>query len=160
MTYEYKSLLRTPPSLSHQPLPRTQSLLSLRMHSSILVATIAASAVAFPHMRDANPDVLQKAAEIAARVPSKLTARQSIPNDPLGFSKAQTNCGPTPCVTFDEADQLVSVTGQNAYASPAPDEIRGPCPGLNAAANHGYLPRSGIVSLEETIAGLGAGKHS
>ena len=111
-------------------------------------------------MRDASPDVFQKAAKLAARVPPKLTARQQIPTDPLGFSKAQTNCGPTPCVTFSEADQLVSVTGQNAYASPAPDEIRGPCPGLNAAANHGYLPRSGIASLEETVAGLGAGMRS
>ncbi|MCJ1333363.1 hypothetical protein MMC10_010058 [Thelotrema lepadinum] len=126
------------------------------MHFSILVAAMAASAHAFPHMRDASPDVFQKAAKLAARVPPKLTARQQIPTDPLGFSKAQTNCGPTPCVTFSEADQLVSVTGQNAYASPAPDEIRGPCPGLNAAANHGYLPRSGIASLEETVAGLGA----
>lgn len=35
-------------------------------------------------------------------------------------------------------------------------DIRGPCPGLNAAANHGYLPRSGIVSLEQTVSGLGA----
>ena len=70
------------------------------------------------------------------------------------------NCGPTPCLVFNEADQYVSVTGQYTYASPAADEIRGPCPGLNAAANHGYLPRSGIVSLEETVAGLGAGTHN
>lgn len=28
----------------------------------------------------------------------------------------------------------------------------GPCPGLNAAANHGYLPRSGIVTAGQVIA--------
>jgi hypothetical protein len=27
---------------------------------------------------------------------------------------------------------------------------------LNAAANHGYLPRNGIASIEQTVSGLGA----
>jgi predicted histidine transporter YuiF (NhaC family) len=36
---------------------------------------------------------------------------------------------------------LVSTTGSHTYASPAANQIRGPCPGLNAAANHNYLPR-------------------
>lgn len=35
-------------------------------------------------------------------------------------------------------------------------DIRGPCPGLNAAANHGFLPRNGIASIEQTVSGLGA----
>jgi hypothetical protein len=65
-------------------------------------------------------------------------------------SSEETNCGPTPCTTFDATEQFVSTTGQNAYASPAADEIRGPCPGLNAAANHGYLPRSGVATLENS----------
>jgi hypothetical protein len=51
---------------------------------------------------------------------------------------------------------IVSTTGQYAYASPAADEIRGPCPGLNAAANHGYLPRSGVAHITDAIEGLGA----
>lgn len=61
---------------------------------------------------------------------------------------------PTPCTTFDEQDQLVSVTGQNAYQSPSASDIRGPCPGLNAAANHGFLPRNGYVcttQLSKTV---------
>ncbi|KAK7727153.1 hypothetical protein SLS57_003188 [Botryosphaeria dothidea] len=33
--------------------------------------------------------------------------------------------------------------------------IRGPCPGLNAAANHGYLPHNGLATAEQTIKGLG-----
>ena len=32
----------------------------------------------------------------------------------------------------------------------------GPCPGLNAAANHGYLEHSGVQTIESTVAGLGA----
>lgn len=34
--------------------------------------------------------------------------------------------------------------------------ISGPCPGLNAASNHGYLSRSGVTTVEETITGLGS----
>ncbi|KAL9093997.1 MAG: hypothetical protein Q9165_003667 [Trypethelium subeluteriae] len=107
-------------------------------------------------MENAIPEVFEQAARLADRTTAQHVRRQSILSDPLGFSAAETNCGPTPCSIFDEADQLVSTTGDHAYASPAADEIRGPCPGLNAAANHGYLPRSGIVSIEEAISGLGA----
>lgn len=34
--------------------------------------------------------------------------------------------------------------------------MRGPCPGLNAAANHGFLPHNGIPSLLQTTTGLEA----
>lgn len=37
------------------------------------------------------------------------------------------------------------------YLSNAHDA--GPCPGLNTAANHGYLPRNGIVTAGQAIAG-------
>lgn len=37
---------------------------------------------------------------------------------------------------------------------PTHGETRGPCPGLNAAANHGYLPRSGIVTPVQLLVGL------
>ena len=127
------------------------------MQPFMILAAFAASASAFPRVLDANPEVLDRAAELVARsTSSDLEGRQSLPKDPLGVFKAQTNCGPTPCLNFDPKDQLVSVTGQYAYQSPAADEIRGPCPGLNAAANHGYLPRSGIASIEQTVSGLGA----
>ena len=147
-----------PPSLCLQLTCIVAYCTSLTMQSFILFTVLAASAAAFPAMLDGNPKILRQASELVARSSPKTVRRQTIPSDPLGISKAQTNCGPTPCVTFDPADQLVSVTSEHAYASPAPDEIRGPCPGLNAAANHGYLPRSGIASLEETVSGLGAGK--
>ncbi|UJO25087.1 Dothistromin biosynthesis peroxidase dotB [Fulvia fulva] len=45
----------------------------------------------------------------------------------------------------------VPVTGDHAYqpANFAAGEIRGLCPGLNALANHGYLPRSGVGTIED-----------
>ena len=45
------------------------------------------------------------------------------------LSQARGNCGNIPCLTFDEKDQYVSTTGEHAYASPLPGQIRGPCPG-------------------------------
>lgn len=85
-----------------------------------------------------------------AGIPKKPTAAMKV-------SAARDNCGfVNSCSVFDAEEQLVSVTGQYAYASPAASQIRGPCPGLNAAANHGYLPRSGFATLPETVTGLGA----
>ncbi|KAH7346800.1 Chloroperoxidase [Rhexocercosporidium sp. MPI-PUGE-AT-0058] len=76
---------------------------------------------------------------------------RDLSNDPLELSEAQTNCG-----TIDEEDQLVSITGQNVHQSPSASDIRGPYPGLNATANHGYLPRNGIATIEQTVSGLQA----
>ena len=125
------------------------------MQNFVLLSLAAMSAAwpALQEMQNAHPNVLREAAKLAGRT------LEGLQNDPIGTSRAETNCGPTPCLNFDPVDQLVSITGQNTYASPAASDIRGPCPGLNAAANHGYLPRNGIATLEQTVAGLGAGKH-
>ncbi|KAK3723437.1 hypothetical protein LTR37_001689 [Vermiconidia calcicola] len=95
------------------------------------------------------PEMMGMFADIEARqVPSTDAARK--------LSRDRTNCGPNPCTVFNAQEQLVSTSGQHAYASPKAGEIRGPCPGLNAAANHGYLSRSGVTMIPETIAGLSA----
>ena len=122
------------------------------------LAYLAASANAFPKIaRD------PRAVEHLARAGQMLDARASTilrslqsREDALTTSLAETNCGPIPCTTFDYEDQLISITGEYAYQSPSVSDIRGPCPGLNAAANHGYLPRSGIATIEQTVSGLGA----
>ena len=50
---------------------------------------------------------------------------------------------------FDPVQQHISTTGQHAFVPPnfAAGDQRGPCPGLNALANHGYIPHSGIVDV-------------
>ena len=53
--------------------------------------------------------------------------------------KRQSGPGNIPFTTFNE-DQLIDVTGEYAWVAPGPGDIRGPCPGLNALANHGYFP--------------------
>ncbi|KAJ9249975.1 hypothetical protein DTO195F2_8345 [Paecilomyces variotii] len=47
----------------------------------------------------------------------------------------------------------VDLTGKHAFQPPnfeAGDQ-RGPCPGLNALANHGYIPRNGVVSFVDVV---------
>lgn len=55
---------------------------------------------------------------------------------------------------FDAATQLVDVHGEHEWMAPGAQDIRGPCAGLNAAANHGYIPRSGIATAESIMQGL------
>jgi Peroxidase, family 2 len=65
---------------------------------------------------------------------------------------------------FDAKSQFVSNTGTHAFVAPnfAKGDLRGPCPGLNAMANHGYLPHNGWASIEQfvegtfTVFGMGA----
>ena len=100
------------------------------MERFLLAAILIGLSLAMPQFRD-DPVLLETTRELLRR------------QDPLGLSQSETNCGPTPCLTFDEADQGVSITAEHVYASPGAGDIRGPCPGLNAAANNGYLPRNG-----------------
>lgn len=42
---------------------------------------------------------------------------------------------------------------KHPWFPPTHGQTRGPCPGLNTAANHGYLPRSGIVTPLQLLVG-------
>ncbi|EMC91914.1 hypothetical protein BAUCODRAFT_311020 [Baudoinia panamericana UAMH 10762] len=37
------------------------------------------------------------------------------------------------------------------FVAPGPNDIRGPCPGLNAAANHNFLAHDGITTFNELV---------
>ncbi|KAK9769583.1 hypothetical protein AB5N19_11760 [Seiridium cardinale] len=54
---------------------------------------------------------------------------------------------------FDPLTTPIDVSGDHAFQAPDLDggDQRGPCPGLNALANHGYLPRDGVVGFLELI---------
>ena len=47
----------------------------------------------------------------------------------------------------------VPATGDTAHAfeAPGPNDIRGPCPGLNTAANHHFLSHDGITDFSELV---------
>ncbi|ORY86997.1 Chloroperoxidase [Protomyces lactucae-debilis] len=78
-----------------------------------------------------------------------------------GLDKREVSYTGRITTTFDAAAQLVSNTGVHAFQAPRNlgqpgGDIRGPCPGLNAAANHGYISRDGVTNLQEAIDGTEA----
>jgi hypothetical protein len=52
---------------------------------------------------------------------------------------------------FDAAAQYVDTSGAHAWKAPGKTDQRGPCPGLNALANHGYIPHNGIGTITQFI---------
>jgi len=39
------------------------------------------------------------------------------------------------------------------FIAPGPNDQRGPCPGMNTLANHGYIPRNGVGTAEQILEG-------
>lgn len=63
---------------------------------------------------------------------------------------------------FDATAQYVSTHGSYEFVTPniAGGDQRGPCPGLNAMANHGYIPHNGVATIQQFIDGTYDGKPS
>ncbi|CZT15146.1 related to oxidase [Ramularia collo-cygni] len=64
---------------------------------------------------------------------------------------------------FDAKAQYIDVSegSGHEYVAPGPNDLRGPCPGLNAFANHNFLPHSGyatigqFIDVTEKVVGMG-----
>lgn len=52
---------------------------------------------------------------------------------------------------FDAAAQHIDVSGAHAFVPPGHGDLRGPCPGLNALANHNYLPHDGVATISQFV---------
>lgn len=55
--------------------------------------------------------------------------------------------------SFDAHAQYIDVSGAHAFVPPnfAAGDLRGPCPALNALANHGYLPHNGFATVDQLV---------
>ncbi|EME42780.1 hypothetical protein DOTSEDRAFT_176075 [Dothistroma septosporum NZE10] len=130
------------------------------MRYSLALLGSAIMANAFPQVMDISNKMMEKrdAAFYQAVHERSVEEKRQLPSTTAAqtYSKSRKNCGVVDCLVFNANEQFVSTTGQYAYASPSAGQIRGPCPGLNAAANHGYLDRSGVQTMETTINGLGS----
>jgi hypothetical protein len=98
--------------------------------SDLLLASLIPLANAFPaavlEAAASDPSILARAAEISR----SLAGRQS------GADAATTLFEPVPI--FNAKAQYINVTkgSGHEYVAPGPNDLRGPCPGLNAFANH------------------------
>ncbi|CAE6416161.1 unnamed protein product [Rhizoctonia solani] len=68
--------------------------------------------------------------------------------DRCPFASAGSHSKRQPAV-FDPVKQKIDVSGEHEFRPPGPGDKRGPCIGLNALANHGYISRNGITSSHE-----------
>nr|POF15021.1 aromatic peroxygenase [Quercus suber] len=105
-------------------------------------AVLVANAVAFPAMDQLTAPVLQNA---------RLNSRAA--------NVAPQGAGALPLTPppFDAKAQYVSNKGKYAFKAPGRNDARGMCPGLNALANHGYLPHNGVASIKQFVDATNAG---
>ncbi|OTA22672.1 hypothetical protein BTJ68_12763 [Hortaea werneckii EXF-2000] len=89
--------------------------------------------------------------EEAARDPQIAARADEILKRQEGAGAATAVFEPVPI--FDAEKQFVDVSegSGHEYQAPGPDDIRGPCPGLNAFANHGFLPRNGYATISQFV---------
>jgi hypothetical protein len=63
-------------------------------------------------------------------------------------------------VRFDiDPKKPVDITGKHVFRAPTKTDQRGPCPGLNALANHAYISRDGITSFAEVVTAINQGSY-
>ncbi|RPA86082.1 Cloroperoxidase [Ascobolus immersus RN42] len=55
----------------------------------------------------------------------------------------------SPSTPFDHELQHIDTSSQHQFKPPRSTDHRGPCPALNALANHGYISRTGRTNMEE-----------
>lgn len=104
--------------------------------------------LALPLAANAFPGVMNAVGD------NSLVKRGQAPKvPPPKFKSGRDQCGVHgPCAGFNEKDQFVDVRDgtTHEFRSPGPNDRRGECPGLNAAANHGFLPRNGIATIAQS----------
>jgi len=116
------------------------------MFSNYIIGTIALSAFgvnAFPRLQSEALESMTGPSKRSGDCPFAATAHKQ--------EKRQS--------TFDPTAQNVSTTGTHAWVAPnlAAGDQRGPCPGLNALANHGYLPHNGVADITTIVQATNTG---
>lgn len=108
--------------------------------AALLGATLVNSVAAYPHIANVVAQEMTKTHEEAPTL-----AKRQVTSP-----------------TFNAKEQYVSTKGKYKWVAPGPTDQRGPCPGLNALANHGYMPHNGIGTIqdfiESTYKGFGMGR--
>jgi hypothetical protein len=59
--------------------------------------------------------------------------------------------------SLTDTSKPIDVSGEHAFLAPSEKDQRGPCPGLNALANHNYISHDGITSFVEVTAAINQG---
>lgn len=104
--------------------------------TALTAAAVLPQAIAFPRMD--TPEVQSYLKRAAAAQNPSISG-----NDVVDPAHALN--------IFDAKKQYIDTTGEHAWKAPGPNDQRGVCPGLNALANHGYLPHDGVATNQQLI---------
>ncbi|KAK0544806.1 hypothetical protein OC846_005226 [Tilletia horrida] len=105
--------------------------------ATAVVATLLTTANAFPHLAEGWEH--RSLAGMSEETINEIFSRQAI-----------VGAKPIPAAQTNTSSRLVYDV-YHPYKAPGPNDIRGPCPGLNTLANHGYLNRTGIVTPQAIV---------
>ncbi|OJD18597.1 hypothetical protein AJ78_01368 [Emergomyces pasteurianus Ep9510] len=97
-------------------------------------------------------DVLVNAFPSAENI-ARFNSEQSQKGCPYSQLQAELKHKRSKRLLFDTMKKPIEITGDHAFVPPnfeAGDQ-RGPCPGLNALANHGYIPHNGVTTTAQVI---------
>lgn len=108
--------------------------------AALSVALLATNVSAFPAM-----------AMDALTEPLKARALEMKPRAINAASPQGAGALPLVPPPFDAKAQYVSNKGAHKFVAPGPGDARGQCPGLNALANHNYLPHNGKATIQQFI---------
>ncbi|KAF5555876.1 cercosporin resistance protein [Fusarium mexicanum] len=144
------------------------------MHFSIIVAALCApSALSFPWLAPEGLDALlnhpEARAEIDRRLKEHQVSQEEKSHEPRQLQTGVVGgvvslLGGTVEAVVDNVLGLIptnkAVKGlqkfpeaSHPFKAPGKTDQRGPCPGLNTLANHGYIPRNGIATIGQIQAG-------
>ncbi|CAD6892422.1 unnamed protein product [Tilletia controversa] len=111
--------------------------------AAVVLSATALAANAFPHLAQGWEH--RSLSGMSAETVEYITARQAV-----------VGAFPAPSPQTDTSSKLVN-DASHPYKAPRATDQRGPCPGLNTLANHGYLNRTGIVSPQDIVKAVQAG---
>jgi hypothetical protein len=123
--------------------------------SQAFALTLPALAAAYPGMGGGREQIEEYLrSEIKREATEKREAQPQILN---GVGNLLGGLGDTVSGLLNSVGQAVVVKSNLRpepgfdFQEPGPGDSRGPCPGLNLLANHGYLPRDGYVNQGQVI---------
>lgn len=120
----------------------------LAVAATTFISTIAAFPKFTPDQLKTYQEESLKSAEAAGCPFAAAQKKEAEAESGCPFSKLKKRVS-----KFVAQEQLVDVTGEHEFVPPNFDlgDQRGPCPGLNALANHGYLPHNGVADMQTIV---------
>lgn len=124
-----------------------------------ILSVLLGSVAAFPAYADLNKvdysAFIERAAQIKAG--KEIYKRATNESGNTGFEQRTLHALINPAsFKYNAQEQYVDLTSdEHKFIPPGPNDIRGPCPGLNLLANHGYLNRNGVTNLYQAIDAIG-----